>query len=624
VEWPAGATLNLVIDDPNTPDPNDYSASAAVPEPDPDASTVVIFELAGIFDLQPGQIITVTDGISGKQTVVTELAFTSVDVLTDEVYGVAAIGSIVQVNNWDSPETWLKATTGMDGVWVVDFTDFGGIDYGTTGLARQRDEDRDWTVVDWETPSCPPGDSVSGHVWLADGVTPAPGATVMIEAYDQPHKTLLSFNTEPDGSYTCGLPDGVYRLSANSMNPPDTLFSSEYYPETIFENAAAVQVQSSSPRGGIDFTLDTPAYIFEHMTFNFNEPIIADIAVRQAIAFGADRQRMIDATYPASPFQDSILFTTYWPHTSQSLIQYVYDPAMARRILDQAGWVDADGDGVREKDGVRLHLKYATTDQEVRCAIADIFVENMQAIGVEVEVMILPPPITQWFTDHPDLSIAQFAWVQDVNQDDPQGMIWKQGSGNNFGGYANPSADQLLNLAALFDTRSEMKPYLEHYQRVVMADPPMLPLLLRIEILDRDGDGVPDGNDQCPDVSSQGYDVDQDGCLDTSQGLKDLINKLYADNEIKKAGTRDSLLSQVNKVETQLSKGNYTRAVLELDNFIKMVNDELKKKNLTQTAADQLIAYADSLKRWIDDKYIVGLGAGMERAWLPLFSPTRA
>lgn len=445
-----------------------------------------------------------------------------------------------------------------------------------------------------------------------------------IEAYDQPHVTLYSFNTQPDGSYTCGLPEGAYRLSANSMNPPDTLYSSEYYPEAIFENAEAVQVQAGSPRSGVDFTLDTPAYIFDHMTFNFNEPVIAQLAVRQAIAFGADRQRMIGATYPASPFQDSILITPYWPYTSQSLIQYGYDPLMARRILDQAGWVDADGDGVREKDGVRLHLKYATTDQEVRRAIADIFVENMQAIGVEVEVIILPGPISQWFVNYPDLSIAQYAWVQDVNQDDPQGTIWKQGSGNNWGGYANPAADQLLNLASLFGTRSEMKPYLEHYQRVVMADPPMLPLLLRIETLDRDGDGVPDSDDKCPDVSSEGYDADVDGCLDTTQGLKDLINKLYADNEIKKAGTRDSLLNQVNKVETQLSKGNYTRAVQELDNFIKMVNDELKKKNLTQTAADQLIAYAESLKRWIDDKYIVSRSAGMERAWLPLFSPAGA
>jgi hypothetical protein len=386
-----------------------------------------------------------------------------------------------------------------------------------------------------------------------------------------------------------------------------------------------VQVQSGSPRSGIDFTLDTPAYIFDHMTFNFNEPIVADIAVRQAIAFGADRQRMIDATYPASPFQDSVIPTVYWPYTVEALIRYSYDPVLARRLLEQAGWVDADGDGVRERDGVRLHLKYATTDLPMRRTIADIFVENMQAIGVEVEVMILPPPISQWLTDHPDLSIAQFAWIRDVNNDNPLDLTpyLMQGNENNFGGYANSSADQLLNLAALFATRAEMKPYLEHYQRVVMADLPQLPLLLRIEILDRDGDGVPDADDQCPDDPSQGYDADLDGCLDTTQGLKDLINELYAANEIKKAGTRDSLLKQVDQVESQLAKGKYSKAVTELDNFIMLVQDELKKNNLTQTAADQLIAYAESLKRWINDEHLTGAGAAMEKAWLPLFLPAK-
>lgn len=597
----------VTIDDPDNGAGIDFSTTAFY-------SNITSEQLQG-YVIQPGDLITATDGVATKQTIVTGLAITSVDVINDQVSGTAAPGSLVEVGT-DVGAAHLQTTTDQYGIWVADFSGIYDIVYGTLGNADQRDDDWDTTTAQWQALPCPPGDSISGHVWLEDGVTPAPNGLVTIEAYDQPYVTLYTINTNEDGSYACGLPDGTYRLYAEA-----DAYSREYYSETIFENATPVQVVTGSPIPGIDFTLDTPGYVFDHMTFNFNEPIIAQLPVRQAIFFGTDRQRILDATYPASPIQDSVIITPHWAHTSAALLQYNYDPEMARRVLEQADWVDTDGDGIREKDGVRLHLKYLTTDLAMRQVIAAIFQENMLAIGIEIEV-IIHLPMSEWLTLYPDLSIAQFAWRWvDINNDDPHSMIFylTEWSNHNYGSYSNVAADQLLHLASLFGTRAEMLPYLEHYQRVVMADPPMMLLLLRIDPLpDQDGDGVPDADDLCPDVSSQGYDADLDGCLDTTQGLTGLVNQLYTDGEILNRSTRNTLLNQVVKVEGLLADGNYARAVNELDKFITLVNTALTSSTLTQNAADQLIAYTESLKRWISDTYLSGQAAPPAIGWRPV------
>jgi peptide/nickel transport system substrate-binding protein len=43
-----------------------------------------------------------------------------------------------------------------------------------------------------------------------------------------------------------------------------------------------------------------------------------------------------------------------------------YDPALATQLLDEAGWVDTNENGTRDKDGVELILRWFTTDRQIR------------------------------------------------------------------------------------------------------------------------------------------------------------------------------------------------------------------------------------------------------------------
>jgi len=110
---------------------------------------------------------------------------------------------------------------------------------------------------------------------------------------------------------------------------------------------------------------------------------LRDANVRQALRYALDRDTITaellagatsptDSIYAGSPFEDESLGVT------------AYDPAMANQLLDEAGWVDSNGDGTRDKDGVELVLRYSTTDAQWRQNVQAVAAQQLQAVGVGI------------------------------------------------------------------------------------------------------------------------------------------------------------------------------------------------------------------------------------------------
>ncbi|MFN2821903.1 ABC transporter substrate-binding protein, partial [Escherichia coli] len=85
-----------------------------------------------------------------------------------------------------------------------------------------------------------------------------------------------------------------------------------------------------------------------------HRPALQDKRVRQALIYGLDRQKLIDVVYqgygkvaiePIAPIS--------WAFNAEGVNPYPYDPAQAKKLLDEAGW-KAGADGIRAKDGQRL------------------------------------------------------------------------------------------------------------------------------------------------------------------------------------------------------------------------------------------------------------------------------
>jgi peptide/nickel transport system substrate-binding protein len=171
-------------------------------------------------------------------------------------------------------------------------------------------------------------------------------------------------------------------------------------------------------------------------------PALQDVNVRQAIAMAFDRATLVDdlllgLTKPA---------ITYWdntPFADPSLEAWPYDPEGAKAMLDAAGWVDSNGDGTRDKDGVELILTYGTTTREVRQDIQAVAQQQLAEVGVGLELSNVDSDIffatdgpaaqgeydiMEWSdtTYFPDPDIAYWLSSEIPTEDYPVGVNWQR------------------------------------------------------------------------------------------------------------------------------------------------------------------------------------------------------
>jgi peptide/nickel transport system substrate-binding protein len=128
----------------------------------------------------------------------------------------------------------------------------------------------------------------------------------------------------------------------------------------------------------------------EGIYFSFNKekgnPAIQDVRVRQAIAMAIDRDSinkdlMLGLTKTPASYWDALPF-----YNNPPVENYSYDPEAAKALLDDAGWVDSNGDEVRDKDGVELIVGYGTTIREVRQSVQAVIQEELAAVGIKVNL----------------------------------------------------------------------------------------------------------------------------------------------------------------------------------------------------------------------------------------------
>src|SRR5690606_24008529 len=113
-------------------------------------------------------------------------------------------------------------------------------------------------------------------------------------------------------------------------------------------------------------------------------PLLSDLRVRQALSYAIDRNKIVKSLYPESKVATNILVAPDYyvsPNTS-----YANDLVKARALLDEAGWIDTDGDGIRDKDGIPMKVQVNTTLNPVRSQTLDMVKESFAQIGVELSV----------------------------------------------------------------------------------------------------------------------------------------------------------------------------------------------------------------------------------------------
>ncbi|MEZ5290807.1 MAG: peptide ABC transporter substrate-binding protein [Vicinamibacterales bacterium] len=129
---------------------------------------------------------------------------------------------------------------------------------------------------------------------------------------------------------------------------------------------------------------------YEHVTLNERAfPAFADVRVRRALNHAVDRDLIASTILEGlAPVTHGPVQPVSWAY-NPDITRYAFDPARARTLLDEAGWRDADGDGVREKDGRRFAFTLITqAGFAVRENVAQVLQRQFKDVGVEAAVQL--------------------------------------------------------------------------------------------------------------------------------------------------------------------------------------------------------------------------------------------
>lgn len=220
---------------------------------------------------------------------------------------------------------------------------------------------------------------------------------------------------------------------------------------------------------------------------NTPHPILTDKAVRKALVIAGNLDEILDSVYfGINPRAVNELSGTSYFNTN--LKPYPYDPEEAKRSLEEAGWVDTDGDGVREKDGVRLSLTYSTASgNRPRESTQAILQQAWADVGIEVAIQNYPAPSffggwqgIAWGRRYDMAQFSNGIFALQPNLSD----WWHSDSiptpekpfGNGHSGWSNPRVDELLDEHRHGVTDARAREILNEVQQIIYDDYAMLPL----------------------------------------------------------------------------------------------------------------------------------------------------
>lgn len=217
-----------------------------------------------------------------------------------------------------------------------------------------------------------------------------------------------------------------------------------------------------------------PDHAWWQFWINNEHPILEDVRVRRALALGLDRTLITETVFGGlvEPL-DAMLPPSHWAH-GQDVRAYPYDPDAARASLEEAGWTDENGDGVRERDGRPLRVEILNIAGEVdRRRVVQIAQDLWREIGIdatirEIDGANFPPTM-----EAGDYGLA-FGWFGE-NQE-PIFALWLGTNWQNFGD--EDALDLLRDVSSTVDREARAEA-IRQFQRIVAEEAAMLPVAPR-------------------------------------------------------------------------------------------------------------------------------------------------
>jgi peptide/nickel transport system substrate-binding protein len=206
---------------------------------------------------------------------------------------------------------------------------------------------------------------------------------------------------------------------------------------------------------------------YRYIGWNSRRPFFEDRMVRRAMTMLVDRESILEnllfgfgRVVTGSFFYES-------PDYDKTIEPWPYDPKMAASLLDEAGWVDSDGDGIRDKDGVPFRFEFSiVSGVKFHEQLSTVLKEELSKVGIEMTIRPLEWALFTQVLDGRNYDAVTLGWSLPVEADPYQ--VWHSSQvekGSNHVGFSNKEADNIIEEARItFDKEERVKFYRRFHQ----------------------------------------------------------------------------------------------------------------------------------------------------------------
>ena len=236
----------------------------------------------------------------------------------------------------------------------------------------------------------------------------------------------------------------------------------------------------------------------ERSSLKFPHPFFRDRNVREAFDLAINRDIVAEQLYGVTGKATPNFLVGPTEYVSPNT-NYEYNPEKAKQILDEAGWKDTNGNGIRDKDGTEMQIVFQTSVNPLRQKTQAVVKQGLQSIGVGVELKSIDPSVyfssdssnddtvehfyadLQMYTTGntvPDpLTYMNFMTCPQIPQ---KANNW---SGDNNSRYCNPEYDRLWQEASKeLDSERRARLFIE-MNDLLIEDAAVIPLVHRADVM---------------------------------------------------------------------------------------------------------------------------------------------
>ncbi|WP_019556172.1 ABC transporter substrate-binding protein [Thiomicrorhabdus arctica] len=217
---------------------------------------------------------------------------------------------------------------------------------------------------------------------------------------------------------------------------------------------------------------------FGYIGFNFEDELLAQTAMRQALAYGIDRQSIIDAMFDGrARLAGGLLVPEHWSGV-KDIHGYDYQPekakALLKRVIVPSELVKKDSNNQQF-----IELSYKTSNDPTRIRLATIYQSQLRKIGIHLNIQSY-----DWGTFYSDIKKGRFqlyslAWVGVKSPDIFQYAFDSNAippKGANRGRYRDATADQLIREAGQTQSLEQQALLYQKLQRHLQDTLAVIPL----------------------------------------------------------------------------------------------------------------------------------------------------